>query len=652
MKSFFYFLFLITSIHSLYAQLPTNDQLNSDSLLIVLKEGKNDSIKARAAFHLSKIWINNDSAKGIQYLNLGKELAHNDEFLQAIYRYQTIKSYSNKNQVDSILAIFQKYQHSDSWDYTYRLYINRVIWLINQQESDEALKLLQNKVLPLVYKLKNKGYQAEVYLEMGRAFINRNMPDKSIEYLKKAIALYESIQPKDQYIIYSLIHSLVALANVYNTLEINNEVASVIDRAKELLAIAPNTAQQLRVTNVEATHLVQTKQYNSAEKLIKNTLSNSKGIPEKYLLNLYFQSHKAKAAMGDHQGALQILKTSHPIDSVLLNRNKFGAIDLSKLLPAYATAYENVNDYKKASFYWKRYINHRDSINKDDVAIQVSKLEVQLRTQEKDAVIHNLESEKREASLRLKNQHIWNGMIASVAFFLLTLLGFIIYIYKNKQKENTNRILQIETDNKLEIAKALLEGEERERQRIGRDLHDGLGGTLAGIRIQLSSSQQKQKAPDVNQAILQLEDSIAEVRRIARNMIPESLIVNGLDTALQDLCVAFSAANLHIEYQSYLLSDNISSSVQTNIYRIVQELLTNACRHSHAQNIIVQCLQNEDVILLTVEDDGQGFEMADIHQISGIGLKNIQRRVEYIQGKINIESKPKEGTTINIEIHT
>lgn len=652
MKRILYFLFFTILGTKLFAQLQPNDQVKNDSLLVVLKQGKTDSTQARAAYHLSKLWINTDSTRGLHYLHQGKKLAKDNEYLSAIYRYQAIPSFEDEPEVNAILALFRKYDTPDSWDYIYRVTINRVRWLINQPRSEEAIAILQKDIMPLLAKLKNPAYSAEVSLEMGRAFLNQGMNTKAAPYLEKAVAIYETIHPKNQDLLYNHIHTLGSLANVFNLLEINQKADSVIRRAKELLSLYPNLPQELRIASFEAMHLIQTKQYLTADKLISQMLSKTKGVPPRHLLNLHFQRHKARAGMGDNEGALQILKQSHPIDSININPSKFGTIDLSQLLPAYALAHEEVKDYQQAAHYWKRYFKHRDSIGKDEIATQVSKLEVQLRTQEKDAAIHNLQAEHSATTLRLKNQRVLNGLFAAAAILLLTLLGFIIYIYKNKQKANADRIQQIETDSKLEVAKALLEGEERERQRIGRDLHDSLGGTLAGIRLQLSESQQQLPEPTLDLAILQLEDSISEVRRIARNMVPESLLCSGLDNALRDLCVAFSTGETSIEYQSADLSTTIPNNIQTNLYRIVQELLVNALRHGKAKNIIVQCIQNEDTILLTVEDDGRGFDMQHKYtNTGGIGLKNIQHRVDYMQGQYTIESEPGEGTTINIEIH-
>ncbi len=132
-------------------------------------------------------------------------------------------------------------------------------------------------------------------------------------------------------------------------------------------------------------------------------------------------------------------------------------------------------------------------------------------------------------------------------------------------------------------------------------------GALAGIKIKLSGQEKKERTPQLNEVILQLENSINELRRIARNMMPENLQKAGLEIALRDLCESLLSDETHIEFHAFGLQPAIPLNVQVNIYRIIQELLSNAVRHAHASKIIVQCSQNDDIFFITVEDNGRGF---------------------------------------------
>src|SRR5690606_24737725 len=146
---------------------------------------------------------------------------------------------------------------------------------------------------------------------------------------------------------------------------------------------------------------------------------------------------------------------------------------------------------------------------------------------------------------------------------------------------------------KLAVGEALLEGEERERQRVARDLHDGLGGTLSGIKIKLDGLSQNMPAiVPLHEIIGQLEGSIGELRRIAQNMMPGSLNRSGLEEAIRDLCASIASDHTKVEFQANGIRQDIPIGTQVHIYRIVQELLTNALKHGQASKILIQCVQS------------------------------------------------------------
>ena len=200
----------------------------------------------------------------------------------------------------------------------------------------------------------------------------------------------------------------------------------------------------------------------------------------------------------------------------------------------------------------------------------------------------------------------------------------------------------------------MLQGEERERRRWAGDLHDGLGGMLAGVKMNLTGltvTAPVAQDADLNKVIGQLDHSISELRRIARNMMPEALLKLGLETALKDLCESVMTDQVRVDFQSFGIEKTIPQPTQVTIYRIVQELLTNAIRHGHASSILLQCSQNEGVFFVTLEDNGKGFDPHKAAHAKGIGLSNVKSRVDYLNGKMDIASAVNEGTTINIELY-
>jgi signal transduction histidine kinase len=156
---------------------------------------------------------------------------------------------------------------------------------------------------------------------------------------------------------------------------------------------------------------------------------------------------------------------------------------------------------------------------------------------------------------------------------------------------------------------------------------------------------------DLPVIISQLDRSVNELRRIARNMMPESLLNSGLEIALKETCESFTSPGLKVDFQAYNIEKDIAQDMQVTIFRIVQELLTNAVRHANATTILVQCSQNENTFYVTVEDNGKGFQTDKLDAGKGIGLTNVKNRVDYLKGNLEIESSPGAGTTINIEFH-
>lgn len=152
-----------------------------------------------------------------------------------------------------------------------------------------------------------------------------------------------------------------------------------------------------------------------------------------------------------------------------------------------------------------------------------------------------------------------------------------------------------------------------------------------------------------------LDSSIKEMCRVAHNMMPEMLLKYGLDTALKEFCNEIGRTGvMRITYQSAGIATNpIEQTTAVTIYRIVQELVSNAVKHSNAQHVLVQvhALAQEKLLAITVEDDGHGFDATALNQSGGMGWKNIQNRVEFLKGRLDIQSSPGKGTSVMIELN-
>jgi signal transduction histidine kinase len=274
------------------------------------------------------------------------------------------------------------------------------------------------------------------------------------------------------------------------------------------------------------------------------------------------------------------------------------------------------------------------------------------------------ESDKKDTQLKLQQAELVRKnylntilIVAGVTLLMLLLLSY--RNYKQKQIIQQQRINELETEKKLTATEAVLKGEEQERTRLAKDLHDGLGGMLSGIKYSFQTMKGNLiMTPDNQQAFERsmdmLDSSIKEMRRVAHNMMPEALVKFGLDTALKDFCNDINQNGIvKIDYQSIDLENaGIDQTTAINIYRIVQELVNNILKHASARTAFLQVTNNNGHIAVTVEDDGKGFDTSILSVEKGMGWSNIQSRIKFLNGKIDIQSDPGKGTSIHFELNS
>lgn len=202
---------------------------------------------------------------------------------------------------------------------------------------------------------------------------------------------------------------------------------------------------------------------------------------------------------------------------------------------------------------------------------------------------------------------------------------------------------------------ALILGVEDERRRIARDLHDGACVNLAAIKMKVDTLREKPGDPQLQAQLAglseDLEQTYREVRGISHDLMSKALEKTDLLTALEDLTARIRQAQPGLDLDLYANFDlsAISNLAKIHLYRIAQELLANVLKHAQARHVNLQFLQDDDKLLLTLEDDGRGFEPAKTNG-EGIGLANIRTRVTVLRGIMRIESAPGRGTFVYIEI--
>ena len=230
---------------------------------------------------------------------------------------------------------------------------------------------------------------------------------------------------------------------------------------------------------------------------------------------------------------------------------------------------------------------------------------------------------------------------------LALLAGSIVlffFFYQKKVLHQQLRMSEIETAHREELLHSNIEQVETERHRIATDLHDELGGIFSTLKLKINQLDQSADMQHLMAESREIIDAgIASVRRISHSMTPPGLEMFGLDDALDNLCQKNSTPQLQIEFDCFTPFPRLEGKVELGLYRMAQELLNNAIRHSEASKIALQLSRSEKEVIFAYSDDGKGFDPAILQSRKGLGLKNIEARANHLTASVEWQTKPGEG---------
>jgi len=323
----------------------------------------------------------------------------------------------------------------------------------------------------------------------------------------------------------------------------------------------------------------------------------------------------------------------------------------------YANANEKLGNFKRALEYKNIFIKLNDSLARQERLDMITRLEIRNRMAEKDKQLALQKLALSEANSRLRDRNFW---IAGISFFALCgAIIFGLWRKKNidKQKLQEERIGSLQQKIKIERLKASIAGEERERTRIARELHDGIGGLLSVARMNFELAKKvkgMEENEDFTDGLRLLEDATVELRKAAYNLMPEVLLKLGLASAVQAFCEKMmSKSDTTITLQALGDTNRATTIYDLSIYRIIQELVHNIIKHAKAQHALVQLNYHEDGSLsVTIEDDGIGLPEEAFEKSYSMGLRNVKERVNDLGGKLDIKRYPESGTSIYLEFES
>lgn len=595
------------------------------------KENRLDNLLARADSSLKANKIDD----GLELLQSARPLLSNNSpqrtnfyWLYAELLYKQKKYSEMELKSDSLLSI-SKNLNDDEW-YIKALYQKAAV-NIHQGHLTTAGELT-NEAIETSTRINDKMLEARGYQMMGQmAFQGRQIPEVKKQYAR-AIAIYEELG-KDEaaaMLMCSMSRSYVAEITIYldSAFAWNNRAKALANR------FPANLELQYFIWQNEADYFARGGDFKNAEKAFQRAEEVARKMPSLYSLGglLQVRSYAAFNA-GKIDEALRFANESK---NVFIEMGDFPM--LKKSYQLLEVINESIGDYKNAYEALSEYVDITDSIFTQQSLQQINDLNVKYETSEKERLIA-----EKDLALTRKNANMRILVISLIAIGAILCLSLFLYQQRRKTYQHAIKALKREQD--ISLLKALMTGEEKERSRLARELHDGLGGILAAAQMQISNAS---NGEGIGKAAELVDQAASESRRIAHNLLPESLLRYGLDEALRSYCQSISDSRLlQIDYQSSGMSQRLEQSIELSIYRIVQELVNNIVKHAGAKEALVQLQREGDKMAITVEDDGKGFAPT---RKDGIGLSNINSRISYLNGTIDIQFGQQKGTSVFIEI--
>ncbi|HEV7331529.1 MAG TPA: sensor histidine kinase [Flavisolibacter sp.] len=623
-----------------------------DSTYQAIMASKNDTSKVMRLFRYAKKYLRTNTAQsrklnreviniaekihfpfgiGIAYMDIAYSHAALADETEAIATYRKALQYLKKtDSTETIAKCLLNIGNCEEAVGNYRA---------STQTSIEAIKMLENTAY--------KGMLARAYTSLGLTYYNIDEHEKALEYLYKALPIVREVKDTSRMLI--LLYGLSA------TLSSLERIPEAMNYAKESIkaATAYGKSDQLHTA------------HQSMADLLCRIEDGKKAIPHA-LLSLRYA--KEVGSMHYIYPATVILadayaKADNPRQQVFyLNQALSMAYEKSLLssvplmYKSLSEAYEKMGKAKESLGYFKKYIAIRDSIQGEEIKKDIAELEVQYKTAQKEKTIaqKNFEVAQKEVQLQ-KNRQLTLYSIGSTLVALLVAL--LVYLhFRNKRKLHQNQIQNMQQEKEIQLLQAVMQGEEKERSRIAKDLHDGVAGMLAAVKMHFNSIALHVggvlTTEGYQQGIRLLDEASQEVRKTSHNLMPEVLLQYGLDEAIRRYCNnVTNSSKLFVQYDAIGEMGRFVDSFELSVYRIVQELLNNIVKHSKASEAIVQLSYQSRLLSITIEDNGIGFSK-DAGQKDGIGLKSLKSRVKAMNGKIEFDSVSGQGLNAYLEFET
>lgn len=504
--------------------------------------------------------------------------------------------------LDSALYYYEKavleLMHSDSSLYALIL-TNMGIISTTLKDFDKA-KELYNKSLLIFEKIGKEDRSSSIYSSIGTLMLDQGKLDSALIYYEKSKFIAEN-----NYDSLGVMRALINIGNVYYYQEKFVYALRFGEQALEYALALGDSAEIAKSINNNAYSLMKLKRFEESKKNIEMALDIAVRI------NNLDMHHLALIALADYY----------------LEQK-----DFEKALYTYVDAV----DIKE------KYINEKRVEQYTEMQTKYKTAENELQLKEKDLDI----ATERAKTLSLQFKVF---TISIILFFVVMLAAFLFWAQRNKNKNVLQQTIIEEQEKSIQ---AVIHAQEEERQRIAKELHDGIVQELTSIKIALGVLRNQvhpENHEKLEQIVKQLDKNTRETREISHQMMPLALRELGLIPALEDVFErSFKPLNIQYDFDCVGMETRLSDKQEISLYRIIQELINNCIKHSEANKVHINLQQTENHILLVFEDNGKGFNDSNLN--TGIGLQNLNSRVKIVNGSIRFESELNKGLTVILKI--
>lgn len=612
---------------------------NMDSLKTVLAHQSNQ--KSRIKPLLDLCWeyrfINADTARnyGLKALAISQELGLPDYEVEALHNlgvtHEAQGNYLEALGFEQKALVLRKALGDESKTANT---LNNIGIIYDEQGDFKKAIAYYLDARKIYEKLNDDGKIAMVIINMAIVFKSQKEYPRVIASYQEALKIYVRLNNK-----FGIAACHANLGSVYNYLPNYDSalhyslIATAEFEAQNVQQFLPTTLCNAGMAYHKLGDRDLSKEYLLRAQKLNEQYDNKKELAfvMVYLADVYREEGQLTQAEKLATEALAIAQRINALKEVMDAR-----VSLSEIKAAQ-------NNFQAAYKEFRESTIVKDTLYQQEKTRQMAELQTQYETVKKANEILLLKQENE-----IKDSRINQSLLA--IFLLLAILGALVglgYFWSNRLKLKQQAELQTTRATLREgQLKAVIGSQEEERKRFAADLHDGFGQMISALRLSLS--REVVEKPTVDHALSVLNDMNVEIRNIAFNLMPQVLVKSGLQEALKEFAARINrSGGITISVQTYDLDKEMSNEHSIALYRICQEWVNNVIKYSGANQISIQLVQHPQELILTIEDNGQGFEIESLTSGQGNGWKNINSRLHMIRGSIEIDTqKERKGTTM------